>query len=101
MFLFSTAMLIVLYCFDRWGSAQSCVSPVHSVTDSLVLFGQVEFSEMLLPYLVHEILLPGHAELREVLSRRISGFFHTHCDLTASNTAKTAAGKLLLFPCTS
>ena len=82
-------MLTFLYCLGRWSDA-----------DIPVLFGQVEFSEMLLPYLVHEILLPGQAELREVLSRRISGFFHTHCDLTASNTAKTAAGKLLLFLCT-
>ena len=56
---------------------------------------------MLLPYLVHEILSSGHAEHREVLSRRISGFFHTHCDLMASSTARTAAGKLLLFPCSS
>ena len=46
-FLLSTVMLIVWYCLGRWSSAQSCVSLVNSDADSLVLFGQVEFSTKL------------------------------------------------------
>ena len=53
---------------------------------------QVEFSEMLLPYLVHDILAFGGEEHRDVLSQRISGFFHSHCSVTTARNAKNTAG---------
>ena len=68
---------------------------IQTDVDGDALFWQVEFSEMLLPFLVHEILSCGYAEHRELLSQRVSGFFRTHCELAASNTARIAAGKLL------
>ncbi|KAL3883922.1 hypothetical protein ACJMK2_030148 [Sinanodonta woodiana] len=35
--------------------------------------------ELILPYLVHDILVRGSNDHREVLSRHIAGFFHDHC----------------------
>jgi hypothetical protein len=53
----------------------------------------VEFSEMLLPYLVHEILVSGGGDHRQVLSEMVSDFFQTHYKLTSSSsTAASAKG---------
>ncbi|XP_070188647.1 serine-protein kinase ATM-like [Littorina saxatilis] len=83
---------------SRW-IIDLCVALLQSgaVTDPILALLQpvcqskVEFSEMLLPYLVHEILIPGHPDHRELLSQRISGFFHTHCDLTSSQSARSSS----------
>ncbi|XP_076466353.1 serine-protein kinase ATM-like [Babylonia areolata] len=78
-----------------------CVALLQSgaVADSILSLLQpvcllkTEFCEMLLPYLVHEILSGEVAEHKTLLSQRIAGFFRTHCDLSASNSARLTPEK--------
>ncbi|KAK7494518.1 hypothetical protein BaRGS_00014171, partial [Batillaria attramentaria] len=80
----------------RWVT-DVCVALLQSgaVTDPVLALLQpvceakVEFCEMLLPYLIHDVLSSGQPEHREVLTHRVNAFFQTHCQLTSAVSATT------------
>ena len=61
--------------------------PLHTFILVLSLI-QVEFCETVLPYLIHDILLSGNNDHREVLSRQADNFFSCHCGHTSGRISR-------------
>ncbi|XP_071112563.1 serine-protein kinase ATM-like [Haliotis cracherodii] len=82
----------------RWVTDLKCaLLNSGSVTDDLLrLLSPIcelrpEFCEMVLPFLVHNVLVAGIDDHWEVVSNRISGFFQTHCETVSGGAGRGAS----------
>ncbi|XP_067675130.1 serine-protein kinase ATM-like [Haliotis asinina] len=84
----------------RWVTDLSCaLLNSGSVTDDLLcLLAPIcelrpEFCEMVLPFLVHNILVAGIDDHWEVVSNRICSFFRTHCEIVCGGAGAAASSR--------
>ncbi|KAL4233543.1 hypothetical protein ACF0H5_008223 [Mactra antiquata] len=47
---------------------------------------KAEFCELVLPYIIHDILINGRDDHREIISRHVVNFFSSHCGQSSSGT---------------